>query len=81
MIPCDVQQLITAMSANHRLTILDLHGDMGFSNLEKSLYTLRYGEEASTISNNKHAGISITRESKVSNRLIGSRSTDNIRAV
>ena len=45
MIPCDVQQLITAMSKNQKMTILDLHGDMGFNSLERALYTLRFGDE------------------------------------
>jgi hypothetical protein len=58
MVPCDVQQLITAMSRNHKLTILDLHGDMGLLHLEKTLYALRYGDEESVLSN-KHAGISL----------------------
>ena len=33
MIPCDVQQLITAMSKSKKMTILDLQGDMGFGAL------------------------------------------------
>ena len=33
MIPCDVQQLISAMSKSQKMTILDLQGDMGFSSL------------------------------------------------
>ena len=78
MIPCDVQQLISAMSKNQKMTVLDLHGDMGFNSLEKVLYTLRYGEEESVLSN-KPTGISIiSRESRVSNKLIGSKSTDKI---
>lgn len=43
MVPCDVQQLISAMSKQQKMTILDLTGDMGFGNLDRSLYTLRYG--------------------------------------
>ena len=78
MIPCDVQQLIAAMSKNQKMTILDFHGDMGFNSLEKMLYTLRFGEEESVLSN-KQTGISlISRDSRVSNRLIGSRSSDKI---
>jgi len=69
------------MSTNHRLTILDLQGDMGLNNLEKALYTLRYGEEGSVLSG-KQVGISlITRDSKVSSKLLGCRSADKIRAV
>lgn len=67
------------MSQNHKMTILDLQGDMGFGMLEKVLYTLRYGEE-NNISTNKHYGISIiSRESKVSqSKLALSKSTDKI---
>ena len=43
MIPCDVQQLITAMSKSQKMTVLDLQGDMGFNSLEKMLYILRFG--------------------------------------
>jgi hypothetical protein len=45
LVPCDVQQLITTLSKNHKMTILDLHGDMSFNQLEKVLYTLRYGRK------------------------------------
>lgn len=44
-IPCDIQQLISAMSKNHKMTILDLYGEMGFAKLQKILYTLRFGEQ------------------------------------
>ena len=43
MVSCDIQQLIGAMSKNQKMTVLDLQGDMGFTNLSKALYALRYG--------------------------------------
>jgi hypothetical protein len=44
------------------MVVLDLQGDMGFAQLEKVLYTLRYGEEESILNTtNKQLGISLTR--------------------
>lgn len=78
LVPCDVQQLITTLSKNHKMTILDLHGDMSFNQLEKVLYTLRYGEEENVFSS-KQAGLSIiSRESKLSHKLSISKSTDKV---
>jgi hypothetical protein len=58
-VPMDVQQLIKTMGQSQRMTVLDLHGDMGFGQLERVLNTLRFGEEESMLSDRK-VGISLT---------------------
>jgi hypothetical protein len=78
-VSCDIQQIITFMSQMQKLTVLDLQGDMGFSQLSKILYTLRFGEEDSTLNTtNRQLGLSLTRDSKVSNKINLSKSADRL---
>lgn len=78
-VSCDIQQIITFMSQMQKLTVLDLQGDMGFNQLSKILYTLRFGEEDSTLNTtNRQLGLSLTRDSKVSNKINLSKSADRL---
>lgn len=78
-VSCDIQQIITFMSQMQKLTVLDLQGDMGFNQLSKILYTLRFGEEDSTLNTtNRQLGLSLTRDSKVNNKINLSKSADRL---
>ena len=79
LLPCNLQQLIASINQQHKMTVLDLHGDMGFSQLEKALYILRFGDEESLLSG-KQTGISlITRDSRHNHKMLSmSKSTERM---
>ena len=88
-VPCDIQKIISIMSQSQSMVVLDLQGDMGFSQLAKLLYTLRFGPEessvSSTLSPTKPAGISLISRGSIvkssmtpSQRLILSKSADRL---
>lgn len=43
LVPCDAQRVVNFMSQMQSMVVLDLQGDMGFAQLGKVLYTLRFG--------------------------------------
>jgi hypothetical protein len=67
--PCDVQRVVNFMGQLQSLVVLDLQGDMGFAQLGKVLYTLRFGPEESNVSSmnpNRTLGITLISKGKPS---------------
>lgn len=67
LVPCDAQRVINFMSQLQAMVVLDLQGDLGFTQLGKVLYTLRFGPEEtnnSSINQNRTLGITLISKGK-----------------